>query len=67
MSGQRRILAALIAVSYLAAASAPALAQTNTPTTKKIMKVKHAKKPKPPASVEYLRAAGSEPPPKAAK
>jgi hypothetical protein len=66
MSGYTRTLAALVGVAFLAA-SAPTMAQTSTPAEAP-KKVKHAKKPKPPAAKElYLRAAGSEPPAKAAK
>jgi hypothetical protein len=64
-----RIVAAAVATSFLAA-SAPALAQTPAPDAKPVKKTSvkhHARKPATPAGDVYLRAAGSEPPPKAAK
>jgi len=67
MPGYQRTLAAIVGAAFLAATTAPVIAQGNPPADPP-KKVKHAKKPKPPkVSEEYLRAAGSEPPPKPAK
>ena len=67
MPGYQRTLAAIIGAAFLAVTTAPVIAQGNAPADPR-KKVKHAKKPKPPkATEEYLRAAGSEPPPKATK
>jgi len=63
-----RILIALAGAAMLAGTAA--LAQTTTPDTKPAVKkaMKHqAHKSTPPPSDTYLRAAGSEPAPKAAK
>lgn len=64
-----RILIALAGAAMLAGTAA--LAQTTTPDTKpavkKMMKHHAHKSTTPPAGEMYLRAAGSEPAPKAAK
>jgi hypothetical protein len=65
-----RTMLALVTVAVLAAGSAAA--QTATPDTKPPVKKsslkRHAHKSTPPAAGDtYLRAAGSEPAPKAAK
>jgi hypothetical protein len=67
MPGYLRTLAAIIGAAFLAVTTLPVMAQGSPPADPP-KKVKHAKKPKPPqAKEEYLRAAGSEPPPKATK
>jgi hypothetical protein len=70
MTSKVRTMIALATATLLAAGS-DALAQTATPDTKppvkKTMKHHAHKSATPPASEMYLRAAGSEPAPKAAK
>lgn len=69
MTRTLQIVSALAAVSFLVA-SVPATAQTSTGDNKPVVKktsVKHHARKAAAPKVEYLRAAGSEPAPKAAK